>query len=92
MHAFSYKRSTAKILRHNHINDVIWRAQKRVGIPSTKEPRGLVRDDGKRPDSLTLMPWHSGRCATWDAYIQQSAITGASAVETAAAKNIAKYA
>jgi hypothetical protein len=69
-------------------------------MSSTKEPRGLVRDDGKRPDGLTLMPWNSGRCATWDvtvvdtlggAYIQQSAISGASAAETAAAKKLAKY-
>jgi len=99
-HAFSCKRSAARILRHNCINDIIWRALKRAGMPSTKEPRGLVRDDGKRPDGLTLMPWNSGRCATWDvtvvdtlgsAYIQQSAISGASAAETAATKKLAKY-
>jgi len=61
-----------------------------------KEPHGLVRDDGKRPDGLTLLPWNSGRSATWDvtvvdtllgnAYLQQSAITSASAAETAAAR------
>ena len=38
----------------------------RAGIPSMKEPDGLVRDDGKRPDGLTLLPWNSGRSATWD--------------------------
>ena len=26
-----------------------------------KKPDGLVRDDGKRPDGLTLLPWNSGR-------------------------------
>ena len=31
-----------------------------------KEPQGLSRDDGKRPDGLTLVPWQSGRSATWD--------------------------
>jgi len=60
-----------------------------------KEPHGLVRDDGKRPDGLTLLPWNSWRSATWDvtvvdtlvnAYLQQSAITSASAAETAADK------
>ena len=35
-------------------------------LPSMKEPHGLVRDDGKRPDGLTLLPWNSGRSATWD--------------------------
>jgi len=65
-----------------------------------KEPHGLVRDDGKRPDGLTLLPWNSGRSATWDvtvvdtlgnAYLQQSAITGASAAETAAVRKRNKY-
>jgi len=60
-----------------------------------KEPHRLVRADGKRPDGLTLLPWNSGRSATWDvtvvdtlgnAYLQQSAITSASAAETAAVR------
>jgi len=64
------------------------------------EPHGLVRDDGKRPDGLTLLPWNSGRSAAWDvtmvdtldnAYLQQSAITGASAAETTAARKINEY-
>ena len=82
----------------NH--DVIWRSLTRAGVPSMKEPHGLVRDDGKRPNGLTLLPWNSGRSATWDvitvvdtlgsAYLQQSAITGASAAETAAARKMGK--
>jgi len=60
-----------------------------------KEPHGLVHDDGKRPDSLTLLPCNSGRSATWNvtvvdtlgnAYLQQSAIASASAAETAAVR------
>ena len=27
-----------------------------AGIPVTKEPTGLFRSDGKRPDGLTLVP------------------------------------
>ena len=65
-----------------------------------KKPHGLVRDDGKRSDGLTLLPWNSGRSATWDvtvvdtlgsAYLQQSSITGASAAETAAVRKSNKY-
>jgi len=61
---------------------------------------GLVRDNGKRPDGLTLLPWKSRHSATWDvtvvdtlwnAYLQQSAITSASAAETAAARKTTKY-
>jgi len=67
----------------------------RAGVPGMKEPHRLVRADGKRPDGLTLLPWNSGRSATWDvtvvdtlgnAYLQQSAITSASAAETAAVR------
>jgi len=29
--------------------------------PSSKEPQGLCRSDGKRPDGLTLVPWQSGK-------------------------------
>ena len=31
-----------------------------------KEPCGLDRQDGKRPDGLTLIPWHGGRSLVWD--------------------------
>jgi len=100
-HAFSCKRSSSRILRHNYINDVIRRALTRAGVLSMKEPHGLVvRDDGKRPYGLTLLPWNSGRSATWyvtvvdtlwNVYLQQSAITSASAAETAAIRKRNKY-
>jgi len=57
-HAFSCKRSSSRIQRHNYINDIIWRSLTPAGVPSMKEPHGLVRDDGKRPDGLTLLPWN----------------------------------
>jgi len=30
------------------------------------EPSGLDREDGKRPDGLTLIPWQGGRSLVWD--------------------------
>ena len=48
------------------INDVIWRAFSRAKIPAIKEPNGLSRSDGKRPDGMTIIPWSRGRCLTWD--------------------------
>ena len=42
-------------------NDIIWRAFGAAGIPAVKEPAGLDRQDDKRPDGLTLIPWHGGR-------------------------------
>src|SRR6218665_2935563 len=34
-----------------------------------KEPPGLLRSDGKRPDGLTLIPWQAGRSLIWDATV-----------------------
>ena len=46
--------------RHQLVNDIVWHAMSAVGVPSTKEPVGLLRDDGKRPDGLSLIPWRGG--------------------------------
>jgi len=46
------------------ISDLIHRALIQAEIPVTKEPQGLSRDDGKRLDDVTLVPWQSGRSAT----------------------------
>jgi len=35
---------------------MIARAFSSAGLPITKEPSGLFRSDGKRPDGLTLVP------------------------------------
>jgi len=40
--------------RHHALNDIIHRAFFPAGIPATKEPVGLTRLDGTRPDILTL--------------------------------------
>jgi len=51
------KMAPGRIARHQVMNDIIWRSLGSASIPATKEPSGLVRQDGKRPDGLTLMPW-----------------------------------
>jgi len=48
------------------IVDVVARAIQSAGTPITKEPVGLTRLDGKRPDGLTLIPWQGGKPLTWD--------------------------
>ena len=69
LHGLFSKRSTGRSTRHQPFNDIIWRAFKRADIPATKEPAGLVRGDGKRPDGLTLVPWQGVHCLTWYATI-----------------------
>jgi len=36
---------------------ILWRAFKTASVSGVKEPAGLSRDDGKRPDDVTLLPW-----------------------------------
>ena len=99
-HALSCKRSSGRLVRHNYINDVIHRSLSRAGIPATKEPHGILRNDGKRPDGLTLTPWSEGRCLVWDvtvanttaeSYLPATAINAGAAAESAATRKEAKY-
>jgi len=61
----------------------------------TKEPTGLFRTDGKRPDGLTLVPWQSGKSLCWDvtvicplaeSYVTGSAREAGTAAELAASR------
>ena len=74
---------------------------KRADVTSTKEPAGLLRGDGKRPDGLTLVPWQSGRSLTKDvtvvntlasSYTPTTSVTPCGAAEAAATRKRAKYA
>ena len=83
--------------RHFEINDIIWRALQNADVPSSKEPTGLLRSDGKRPDGATLIPWSAGKYLTWDATVVHtcaaSYISNANpAAEQAAQNKYLKYA
>jgi len=66
LHGLACKPLAVRTSRHNYINDVDWRAVVKAGVPASKEPPGLSRSDGKRPDGVTQIPWESGKCAAWD--------------------------
>jgi len=100
-HVLSCKRTGQKINRHNYINDIIYHALVRSGTPSTKEPSGLLRSDGKRPDGMTQVPWTNGRTVVWDvtvvdttapSYLSATSVSSAKAAELAATKKESKYA
>jgi hypothetical protein len=42
-------------------------AKASVHVPAALEPSGTYRNDGKRPDGVTLMAWSKGKCLLWEA-------------------------
>ena len=65
-----------------------------------KEPVGLSRQDGKRPDGLTLIPFEAGKpliwdvtvvCPTADSYLELAAQGPGAVAEMAASRKDAKY-
>ena len=60
---------------------------------AAKEPVGLTRSDGRRPDGVTMIPWSHGRCLAWDvtvpdtlaaSHLDRTSITTGAAAEQAA--------
>ena len=72
LHPLSCKFSAGRIPRHSAINDVVKRALSGCGIPTLLEPVGINRGDGRRPDGITLFPFHRGRCLVWDATVSDT--------------------
>jgi hypothetical protein len=97
IHGLSCSKSKGRFLRHSDLNNIIQRALSFAHIHSTLEPTGLSRDDGKRPDCVTLTPWSKGQQVIWDvtcvdtlatSYLPQTTIEAGSAAETACKKNM----
>ena len=101
LHAMVCKHAPGRTMRHQALNDIIARAFASAGIPAMKEPTGICRSDGKRPDGMTLIPWQCGKSLTWDvtvattlagSYITTTARSAGAAAEMAATRKMAKYA
>jgi hypothetical protein len=60
IHGLSCSKSSGRFYRHTEINSIINRSLTSIHVNSTLEPNGLSRDDGKRPDGMTLVPWIKG--------------------------------
>ena len=65
-HGLVCKKAPGRSIRHHALNDLVARALSAADVPSSKEPQGLCRSDGKRPDGLTLIPWQIGKSLVWD--------------------------
>jgi len=86
--------------RHQALNELVARAFVSAGIPVTKEPNGLSRLDGKRPDGLSLIPWQKGKplwrdvtvvCPLANSYLQSATASAGAVAELAATRKVAKY-
>lgn len=100
VHALSCRKNGGWQSRHHALNDLIWRSLSAAGVPATKEPVGLLRSDGKRPDGLSLIPWREGKPVTWDvtvinsladSYVSTNSLEPGAVAELAAARKRDKY-
>ena len=66
LHGLSCRKSAPGHVRHSLINDILWRAIRKAQVPACKEPVGLSRSDGKRPDGVTLIRCSHGKPLVWD--------------------------
>jgi len=55
--------------RHHALNDMVARAFASTAVLAVKEPNGLTRVDGKRPDNLKLIPWKADKPLTWEVIV-----------------------
>jgi len=99
-HGLACRKSAGRHMRHNAVNDLIKRALTSAGIPTILEPKSLCRDDGKRPDGLTVLPWANGRCMVWDftcpdslaaSHLNRAVVGPGSVANDAESRKSAKY-
>jgi hypothetical protein len=70
IHGLRCSKSSGRFSRHTEINSIIInRFLTSIHVSSILEPNGLSRDDGKRPDGMTLVPWIKGQPLVWDVTI-----------------------
>ena len=101
LHSFVCRTVSGRSARHHALNDLIARSFASAVVPVTKEPIGLFRSDGKRPDGLTLVLWQSDKSLCWvvtvscplaESYVTEAAREAGAAAELAATRKEVKYA
>ena len=87
--------------RHGEINQLLRRGCGSANIPVILEPAGTFRDDGKKPDGLTLIPWSKGKCLLWDStcadtlavsYLNRTSKSAGAAAQSRESEKRRKYA
>src|SRR6218665_3371794 len=91
-HGLSCPLGPGRLHRHAALNDLVFRSLVRAGYPTTKEPTGLLRTYGRRPDGHTPIPWCDEKNLVWDAtvtdtldcsYLPDTSLTAGAAAERA---------
>ena len=99
-HGLSCKRSAGRQSRHHAVNDILARTLRSVGVQAILKPQGLLREDGKRPDGATLIPWSGGRSMLWDftcpdtlapSHLSKTTVLAGAAASEAEDRNRIKY-
>lgn len=99
-HGLKCRKSAGRHARHALINTIIKRALVSADVPAVLEPVGLAREDGKRVDGMSLIPWSRGSALIWDATCTDtfapsnsrfSTSAAGRAAENAAQRKIRKY-
>uniref|UniRef100_A0A8D8T3R7 Uncharacterized protein n=2 Tax=Cacopsylla melanoneura TaxID=428564 RepID=A0A8D8T3R7_9HEMI len=100
LHPLCCQKSSGRFFRHSEVNNIIKRALATIDVPSILEPTGMAREDGKRPDGATIIPWSCGQVLIWDftcvdtfakSYVKQTRCTPGAAAEQASVRKINKY-
>ena len=66
LHGLSCTKSAGRFSRHATLNSLIKQTLGSLDLPSVLEPRGLYRTDGKRQNSVTMIPGEMGKQLVWD--------------------------
>ena len=66
IYGLSCQKSTGRHPRNSHTNDFIKITLVSRGIAATREPQGVSRSDGKRPDDMSMYLWKKGKLLLWD--------------------------
>ncbi len=91
-HGLSCRMSEGRHQRHGAVNEIIQRTLTSAHVPSRREPLGLHRSDGKRPDGVITVPWKCGKLLVWDATCPDTFAPSYDSQATTAAGEVAAHA
>lgn len=58
-HGLACLKTAGRQSRHYYLNET------KSSGPSVLEPVGILREDGRRPDDMSIIPWKRGQLLVW---------------------------